>query len=294
MTSRAVGSLQRTWCSGLDPRDYQIAFLGCFLAYVLAFREFTLPWAELAAVFAAALLAQVGLERLFALPRSGLRSALISALSLGLLLRTDSPAVAALAGLLAISSKFLLRWRGKHFFNPTNFGILATVLLTGQAWISPGQWGSGALLAFAIAGLGLLVTRRIGRLDISLAYLGAYAGLLLLRALELGERPEVFLHRLSSGALIVFVFFMISDPRSTPDARGGRVLFATLVAVLAHVLQFRFFIPSAPIWALLLLSPLTPLLDHFWPRPRFEWRPQPEPSKGVSRAEPVLAEASSR
>ena len=107
--------------------------------------------------------------------------------------------MAALAGVLAIASKFLLRVRGKHVFNPTNFGILAAVLLTGRAWVSPAQWGQAAFLAFFVAALGLAVTRSARRLDVSLAFLGAHAALHLGRVLWLGQPLAVLAHRMSSG-----------------------------------------------------------------------------------------------
>src|SRR5437667_346510 len=87
----------------------------------------------------------------------------------------------------------------------------------------------GVFLAFFLAALGLAVVRKVGRLDISLAYLGAHAALRLARVLWLHQRLAVFEHGLMSGTLIIFAFFMISDPRSTPDTRRGRVAFAGLV-----------------------------------------------------------------
>ena len=88
---------------------------------------------------------------------SGCKSALISALSLCLLLRTDWLALAALAAVVAVGSKFLIRVRDKHVFNPTNLAIVALMLATDGAWVSPGQWGSHAALGFFLACAGLLV-----------------------------------------------------------------------------------------------------------------------------------------
>lgn len=272
---------------GEDPRNYQIGFLTLFLAWVVSQSDFALRPLVMAAILASTLATQAVAERLARSASPGLRSALISALSLCLLLRTESAWVAVFAGFVAIASKFLLRHHGKHFFNPTNFGIVVAVVATGDAWISPGQWGSGAILAFFLAALGLTVVRKVGRLDITVAYLACHVGLLLVRMLWLGERFAVPLHRLSSGSLILFAFFMISDPRSTPDARAGRIAFAALVAALAHALQFFWFIPSAPVWALVVVSPLTPLIDRLWPSARFTWQP-----KGVTDVHPSSLVAS--
>src|SRR4029078_13463117 len=83
-----------------------------------------------------------------------LLSACISSLSLCLMLKTNVPGAMALASFLSIAEKFVLRINGKHFFNPTNFGICLTILLTHQAWISPGQWGNNAFLLLLIGILG--------------------------------------------------------------------------------------------------------------------------------------------
>jgi Na+-transporting NADH:ubiquinone oxidoreductase subunit NqrB len=88
------------------------------------------------------------------LPRFDPKSALISGLSLCLLLRTNDPWLAMLAAVVAVASKFLLRVRGKHVFNPTNFALVAMMLVTGQVWASPGQWGSAAVFAFLLVSAG--------------------------------------------------------------------------------------------------------------------------------------------
>ena len=273
-----------------DPRIYQIGFLLVFLAVVLGYGTFHLSWAAMGLVFLVALATQKGFVLALELDDPGPFSPLISSLSMCLLLRTDDARWAMLAAFVAIASKFVLRLKGKHVFNPTNLGIVAVVLFSGGAWISPGQWGSGVLLTFLLDGLGLLVVRKVGRLDITLAYLGAHAGLNLARVLWLGERPEVFAHRMLSGALIIFAFFMISDPRSTPDARSGRVLFASLVAAVAYVLRFHYFIPAAPIWALAIVSPLTPVIDAVWRGRRFEWADAlAKPRQGDSHVQTLSA-----
>ena len=273
-----------------DARVFQVAFLSAFLAFVLAYRDYTLPPLSMAVVVAGCLATQEVAARLSQAPASGYLSPLISALSLCLLLRTGSPWTALLAAVLSIASKFVIRYRGKHVFNPTNFGLLVTVALTGDAWVASSQWGSGALLAFLIAALGMAVAGRASRLDIALAFLVAHLGLKLARVLWLGQRIEVFEHQALSGALILFAFFMISDPRSTPDARAGRIVFAALVALVAHVLQFRLFWTEAPLWALLFLSPLTPVIDRLLPAARFEWRAGGEPHVEA----PVLDPAGAR
>src|SRR6185503_14230267 len=79
------------------------------------------------------------------------------------------------------------------------------------------------------------------------------------------------LHRLQNGALLIFAFFMISDPRTTPDSRRGRILFASLVALGAAWVQFRLFRTNGLLWSLFACAPLVPVLDRLLPGPRYAW-----------------------
>jgi Na+-transporting NADH:ubiquinone oxidoreductase subunit NqrB len=177
----------------------------------------------------------------------------------------------ALASSLAILSKFLFQVRGKHFFNPANFGIIAVLILTPDAWVSPGQWGDEWWYALLFAGTGGLVLKRVGRWDTTAAFLGAYALMEAIRNLWLGWTWDVFSHRLMSGSLLLFALFMLTDPRSIPNARTGRLIWAVCIAGLTFVLRNQFFISTAIFWALFALAPLTILLDAVWSAPRFSW-----------------------
>jgi Na+-transporting NADH:ubiquinone oxidoreductase subunit NqrB len=147
---------RREW----DPRYYQITILSSLLAYGIVWLDFEVGPARALAILASALLTQYVCTRLWKLPVYDPRSALISGLSLCLLLRTNSAGIAVVAAAVTIASKFLLRVGGKHIFNPTNFGLALMMLTTGDVWISPGQWGSTAVFAFLMACLGGLVVNR--------------------------------------------------------------------------------------------------------------------------------------
>jgi Na+-transporting NADH:ubiquinone oxidoreductase subunit NqrB len=257
-----------------DPRHLQIAALGGLLAYGVCFLAFDISLASIVVVLATALLAQLFFGWAAGVPAFEPRSALISGLSLCLLLRASFLPVAALAAVLAIGSKFVLRLRGKHVFNPTNFGIVVTVCVTGAAWVSPGQWGTSAFLGFLVACAGALVVQRALRSDVTGAFLVAHAAILFGRALWLGDPLAIPMHQLQNGSLLLFAFFMISDPKTTPDARAGRVLFGVLVALLAAYFQFARYRPVALLPALFLLSPLVPLIDRVFRGRRYDW-PQP-------------------
>lgn len=271
---------------GQDARDWQIAFLSMFLLLGLTTRAWTLSPEVVGGAIATSLLTQYLCQTLSSLASNRVaktsfnwRSPLITALGLSLLLRVDSVGTMAIAAIAAISSKFLLRWNApgsastppKHFFNPANFGIITALLLTADARISPGQWGAEFWYGALFLALGGLVLRRVGRWDTTVAFLVSYAGLEAGRNLWLGWTGDVLLHRLSSGSLLLFALFMVTDPRSIPNHSGARMLWAGAIALLTFILRNVYFQSDAVFWALFILAPLTPLLDWLFPKDRFEW-----------------------
>ncbi|HEU5201841.1 MAG TPA: DUF2330 domain-containing protein, partial [Nitrospira sp.] len=256
--------------SSFDPRLYQIASLGTLLLYGLFWIHFDVSVPQIALTFCTALLTQYAGTRLYKLPAFDPLSPLVSALGLCIFLRTNDLMIVALASFLAIASKFIIRWEKKHIFNPTNLALVV-VIVSGMGWISPGQWGQVAWLAFLIACLGSLVVTRAVRADVTLAFLGFYLGLLIARALWLGDPLTIPLHQIESGTLLIFSFFMISDPKTTPDSRPGRVFFAFLVAVAALSVQFALFRPNGPLWGLIVCSPFVPFIDRCFPGSRYDW-----------------------
>jgi len=266
-----------------DPRIFQILALSGLLAFGWFARAFEIAPLQLACVLAAALAAQ-WLGSFMNAMKFEARSALITALSLTLLLRADSvwPLMAAAA--IAIGSKFMLRLHGKHIFNPANIGIVAMVLMTDAAWTSPGQWGTAVWLAALLAGGGCFVAYRAARLDVPLIFLGAYAGLLLARALWLGDPLAIPLLRLQNGALILFAFFMISDPKTTPDGPRARAAFAIATAGLAYLLQYHLFMTDGLFYALALMSLVRPLIELFDRAPSYRWGDAPPKIASFARS----------
>ena|SRR2546426_1776854 len=262
----------------LDPRMYQIAVLAGLLAYGMARLHFEIQAPQAIVTLATALLTQYACTRLWKLPVYDPRSAAISGLSLCLLLRTNHLSLAFLAAVITVASKFVLHWNGKHIFNPTNFGLVAMMLATGQVWVSPGQWGNAAFFGFLMACLGGLVVNRASRSDVTYAFLASHLTLLFGYALWLGQPLAIPLHRLENGAFLLFTFFMISDPRTTPDSRAGRILFATLVAAGAGFVQFRLFRTNGLLWSLALFSLTVPLINRLLPGVRYEWKRAPSRS----------------
>ncbi len=257
-----------------DPRWFQIAVLTGLLAHGVLVLDFEIRASIAAVILGTALAVQALADRWAGRPFEP-KSALISALSLCLLLRTSSPALAAGAAAIAIGSKPLIRFGGKHVFNPSNLGLVAVVLASERAWISPGQWGSSVLTPFAVAILGWLVVRRAERSDVTWAFLAFWVAALFGRAAWLGDPWTIPLHQLANGSMLLFAFAMISDPKTTPDSRAGRVLFAALVAAGGAWVTFGLHRSEGPIFALVACAPLVPLIDRLLPGPKYRWTAPP-------------------
>jgi len=255
-----------------DARLFQIAFLATLLTVGVLARDFALDPRQMALAFAAGVATQWLWLRALGLQRKGFLSALITCIGVSILLRADSLWVHPLAAAIAMSSKFLLRINGKHVFNPANIGVIVATAALPGAWVSPGQWGHDLAFAGWFVVLGALVTQRARRWDIAWAFLAGWLGLVALRVFFLGQPWPVFVHQLDSGALLLFAFFMISDPMTIPDRREMRIAYAFAVAAIAFAWQYALFKPNALPWALFVASPLVPLIDRLRPGQRFAWR----------------------
>ncbi|TAE56294.1 MAG: Na+-transporting NADH:ubiquinone oxidoreductase, subunit NqrB [Nostocales cyanobacterium] len=265
-----------------DIRDYQILFLSVFLILGIATRDWTLQPEFIIMAIASCLFTQwlfsnfskvtsLQIETNTQKSTFNFRSPLITSLGISLLLRADHWTTIILASVTAIASKFIFQTENKHFFNPANFGIISAISLTADAWVSPGQWGEEWWYCLLFIGAGGMILKKVGRWDTTAAFLGTYSLLEAFRNFWLGWTWDVYLHRLMSGSLLLFALFMVTDPRSIPNAPLGRIIWAICLALITFILRNYFYLPTAVFWALFAFSPLTILIDHLWLSPRFSW-----------------------
>lgn len=181
-------------------------------------------------------------------------SALISALSLCLLLRSNSLIyVPVLASFLTIASKFYIRAHNAHIFNPTNFGLVVCIW-AGWGWLDVGQWGHELLLIYLFIFAGLIIVQKAHRIGVAAAFFCTYVFVSVVRAYWLGDIMAIPLHNLQSGALLLFTFFMITDPKTTPIKLAHQIIFGASVAILSALLKFHLYLAYAPIYALFMIS----------------------------------------
>ena len=263
----------------LDPRYFQVIFQAIFLSYGILFLHWNADWQHYIISIGGCLLFQYTADSIRSkrflkaneFDRWGF-SVLISAMSLCLLLKTNHWYVSLLAAFLTVASKYILRFNKKHIFNPSAFGIIATILITKDAWLSAGQWGSNAVIFFAVVTLGTIVVTRVQKLDISLAFLLTFIGLLYWRQVHvLGWPMDHFIHSFSTGSLLLFTFFMISDPRTSPNHPAARIIWAVLIAAVSFYLAAFKWKYNTPVWVLVAAAPLVPILDKIFKAKEFHW-----------------------
>jgi enediyne biosynthesis protein E5 len=263
-----------------DARYFQILFQSIFLSYGIFFLHWQNESWLYATYFITSMVTQFLCElafgknynSFFVTFKNGIPSVLISSFGLSLLLKTNFVWVAIFAAFISILSKYIIRINGKHIFNPSALGIVAAIILTGKAWVSPGQWGSGVVILFAVLCLGFIVVTKVQSLSASLSFLIVFAGLLFIRqTIYLGWPMDYFLQTVSTGSLLLFSFFMITDPKTTPNHSIAKIIWSTAIAACAFYLATFKFIHAAPIFVLVFAQPLVPLLDKLFKAKPFQW-----------------------
>ena len=188
-------------------------------------------------------------------------SAYISGISVGILLRSPAFWPYALCSALSITSKYALRVRGRHIWNPSNFGICAMLILASQAVASLSiQWGNNFASLIVIWVLGSVIVWRARRLHITLTYVACFIALSFLRAHIVGDPWQSEISPITGPMYQLFIFFMITDPKTTVRSRLGQ----SLVAVAIAVLEFFFRLNSsiyAPLYALFWIGPAALLIE---------------------------------
>jgi Na+-translocating ferredoxin:NAD+ oxidoreductase RnfD subunit len=267
-----------------DARYFQIIFQLSFLSYGVFYLGWNANWAMYSIYIATALGTQwlgdsmvhrkiqpiIGKESF--LLKGGL-SALISAASLCLLLKTNHLYMAAIASFISIASKFLLKANGKHIFNPSALGIVVLIYCTNDAWLLPAQWGFNATIFFMVATLGTIVITKVQKLDVCFAFLFTFLGLTFYRQVIYLNWPiDFFWQSMSTGSLLLFTFFMISDPKTAPNNHIARIVWGSAIGGLSFYVTAYHFVNAAPIKVLVILAPLVPIFDYFFKATPFTWQ----------------------
>ena len=253
---------------------YLITFL---ITLILALGEWRYAilggYERLAIALGACVIAELALSWLVRGRLANIASAYISGISLSLLIKPQSNLLwpFALGGFLAIASKYVLACRGRHLWNPSNFAIGALVLLAShQVAVLSHQWGNEIATNAVIWSFGLLIASRARALHVTLTYVASFLLLAIIRNAAVGGPLLAEIAPITGPMYQLFIFFMVTDPRTTVSGRSGRMRVAVAVALvemgirIAGDHQVPYLAPlyfSPPIMALFIVGPIAMYVD---------------------------------
>lgn len=212
----------------------------------------------------AAILTELVLVRLYTGRWPHLASSYISGISVGILVRSPAVWPYALCSMISITSKHVIRVRGRHLWNPSNFGICAMLFLAYDTAASLSiQWGNNLWPVLVIWLLGSIIIWRVGRFHITLSYVISFILFALLRSWITGHPWQAEIAPITGPMYQLFVFFMITDPKTTVQPRWAQMVVAVAVAFVEMLLRLNQVV-YAPFYALFLVGPAANLIEIWW------------------------------
>ena len=211
-----------------------------------------------------ALVTELILGRIFYGKWLNLASAYISGISVGILVRSPAFWPFAVCSAVSIMSKYVLRIKGRHLWNPSNFGLSVLFFLGAEtvAGLSI-QWGNfiGPMLVIWI--LGSIIIYRARRFHISATYVISFFAFAFLRSWITGDPWASEISPITGPMYQLFVFFMITDPKTTVKTKLGQCIVAFLVAFAEFILRLMQVV-YAPFYALFIVGPTANLIEIWW------------------------------
>jgi len=274
VTTAPAQAQSRPWMSvAIEPR-YLIVFLITLVLVVGEWRYGILGGYErLATTLSVCVVTEVFLSWWLRGRVANVASAYITGISLALLTKPQANILwpFALGAFLAITSKYVLTYRGRHLWNPSNFAIAFMVLAAADSVaILSHQWGNDIWTNLVIWFFGLLIAWRAKVLHVTLTYVACFVAFALLRHVIVGGPLYAELAPITGPMYQLFVFFMVTDPRTTVSTRRGRIIVVAIVALVETLIRLggdfqlsllRPFYVSPPILALAIVGPLAMFID---------------------------------
>ena len=211
----------------------------------------------------AAIVTELVLGRIFFGKWLNLSSAYITGISVGILMRSPAFWPFALASVLSIMSKYVLRLKGRHLWNPSNFGICVLLFLAPELVASLSvQWGNFKWPLIVIWILGSIIIYRARRAHISVTYVASFFAFAFLRSFITGDPVQAEIAPITGPMYQLFVFFMITDPKTTVKSRKWECVVVFFVAFVEMLLRLNQVV-NAPLYALFLVGPIAMLIEIF-------------------------------
>jgi Na+-translocating ferredoxin:NAD+ oxidoreductase RnfD subunit len=244
-----------------DPRYLAPALITCVLVAGQISFGFLESWSRTFLAISTAIVVELLIVRALYGKWPHLASAYVSGISVGFLVRSPAFWPYALCSAISITSKYVLRVQGRHIWNPTNFGIVAMLLLAPDTVASLSvQWGNNLLPMVIVWVFGAVILRMVGRLHITLTYVASFLLFAVVRAVITGHPFLSEVAPITGPMYQLFIFFMITDPKTTVRPKWGQSLVAFLIAALEAIFRLMQFV-YAPFYALFIVGPIANLIE---------------------------------
>jgi Na+-translocating ferredoxin:NAD+ oxidoreductase RnfD subunit len=212
----------------------------------------------------AALVTELILGRIFFGKWLNLASAYITGISVGILVRSPAFWPYALCSVISIMSKYVLRVKGRHIWNPSNFGLSVLFFLAAETMAGLSiQWGNYVAPLLVIWILGSIIIYRAKRFHISATYVVSFFIFAFLRSWITGDPWQSEVAPITGPMYQLFVFFMVTDPKTTVKSFWGQCLVAFLVAFAEFIFRLMQVV-YAPFYALFVVGPTANLIEIWW------------------------------
>lgn len=221
-------------------------------------------YVKLGVAIGASMATELVLHRILLGEWRSLNSAYISGISVGILIRSPFLWPYALTSMLSIASKYVLRYKGSHIWNPSNFGIVAILLLAyDNVAILSIQWGNNMWPMLVIWIVGFISIWRLRRFHICGTYVVSFLVFAYIRSFISGDPFLAEIAPISGPMYQLFVLFMITDPVTTVKSKKGQYLVAFLIAFVEMIFRLNEAV-YAPFYALFIVGPIAMIIEKWW------------------------------
>lgn len=245
--------------SYISPLLISAILLGAYLSFGLLD-----SYANFLTALGAAFITELVLSKLVTGKWRNLTSAYISGISVGILIRSTLYWPYALCAALSIASKYVLTYRGRHLWNPSNFGIVAMLILASDSMaILSIQWGNNMWAIFIIWIIGFVALAKVDRFHICFTYVSFFLLFGFIRSWLSGDPYLAEIAPITGPMYQLFVLFMITDPKTTVKTRKGQYTVAFLIAFVEMIFRLNEAV-YAPFYALFIVGPLALVFEIWW------------------------------
>jgi Na+-translocating ferredoxin:NAD+ oxidoreductase RnfD subunit len=256
-------SVRGRWLS-FDKRYLAPLLITCILAAGQVSFGFLESYSRTALAILIALVTELVIGRLFWGQWPHLASGYVSGISVGILVRSPAFWPYALCSALSITSKYVLRVKGRHLWNPSNFGICVLLLLAPDVVASLSvQWGNFLLPMLVVWILGSVIIWQVKRFHICATYVVSFVLFAYMRSWITGHPFLAEVAPITGPMYQLFIFFMITDPKTTVQTTGGQCVVVFLVALVEMIMRLHESV-YAPLYALFLVGPAANLIEIWW------------------------------